>query len=56
MEKRTVMVALAALMGGYSGSPTFQCADLLLSAVPALIVYLIFQSKIIHGLPMGAIK
>jgi ABC-type glycerol-3-phosphate transport system permease component len=56
MEKRTVMVALAALMGRYSGSPTFQFAGLLLSAVPALIVYFIFQRKIIHGLSMGAIK
>lgn len=56
MEKRTVMVALAALMGRYSGSPTFQFAGLLLSAVPALVVYFIFQRKIIHGLSMGAIK
>ncbi|KPJ80528.1 MAG: hypothetical protein AMS17_20380 [Spirochaetes bacterium DG_61] len=56
MEKRTVMVALAALMGRYSGSPTFQFAGLLLSAVPALVVYFIFQRKIIQGLSMGAIK
>jgi ABC-type glycerol-3-phosphate transport system permease component len=56
MDKRTVMVALAALMGRYSGSPTYQFAGLLLSAIPALIVYFIFQRNIIRGLSMGAIK
>ncbi len=56
MEKRTVMVALASLMGRYSGSPTYQFAGLLLSAIPALIVYFIFQRNIIRGLSMGAIK
>ena len=52
----SVMVALAALMGRYSGSPTYQFAGLLLSAIPALVVYFIFQRNIIRGLSMGAIK
>jgi len=56
MEKRTVMVALAALMGRYTGAPTLQFAGLLLSAVPALVVYIIFQRHIIRGLALGAIK
>jgi len=56
MEKRTVIVALAALMGRYSGSPTFQFAGLLLSAIPLLIVYFIFQRRIIQGMSLGAIK
>jgi ABC-type glycerol-3-phosphate transport system permease component len=56
MDKRTVMVALAALMGRYTGAPTLQFAGLLLSAVPALIVYIIFQRQIIRGLSVGAIK
>jgi ABC-type glycerol-3-phosphate transport system permease component len=56
MNKRTVMVALAALMGRYTGAPTLQFAGLLLSAVPALIVYIIFQRQIIKGLTVGAIK
>ena len=56
MEKRTVMVALAALMGRYTGAPTLQFAGLLLSAVPALIVYIIFQKNIIRGLSLGSIK
>ena len=56
MEKRTVMVALVALMGRYTGAPTLQFAGLLLSAVPALIVYIVFQKNIIRGLSLGAIK
>ena len=56
MNKRTVMVALAALMGRYTGAPTLQFAGLLLSAIPALIVYIIFQRQIIRGLTVGAIK
>ena len=56
MEKRTVMVALAALMGRYTGAPTLQFAGLLLSAVPALIVYIVFQRNIIRGLSLGSIK
>jgi ABC-type glycerol-3-phosphate transport system permease component len=56
MEKRTVMVALAALMGRYSGNPTFQFAGLLMSALPALLVYFIFQKRIIQGLSLGAFK
>lgn len=56
MQKRTVMVALAGLMGRFSGSPTLQFAGLLLSAIPALFIYIIFQRNIIKGLTMGAIK
>jgi len=56
MDKRTVMVALATLMGRYTGAPTLQFAGLLLSAVPALAVYIVFQRQIIRGLSVGAIK
>jgi raffinose/stachyose/melibiose transport system permease protein len=56
MDKRTVMVALAALMGRYAGAPTLQFAGLLLAAIPAIIVYVIFQRQIIRGLSAGAIK
>jgi len=56
MDKRTVMVALASLMGRYSGSPTFQFAGLLLGAIPAIIIYFIFQKQIVQGLLTGGIK
>ncbi|MBE5995880.1 MAG: carbohydrate ABC transporter permease [Lachnospiraceae bacterium] len=55
-EKRTVIVALSSLVGRYSGDPPFQYAGLLLSAIPALIIYIIFQKRIIDGMSMGAVK
>lgn len=56
MDKRTVMVALSSLIGRYTGDPPFQYAGLLMSAIPALIVYAIFQKSIVKGMSMGAIK
>jgi len=56
MDKRTVMVALSSLIGRYTGDPPFQYAGLLMSAVPALAVYAIFQKSIVKGMSMGAIK
>ena len=56
MDKRTVMVALAALLSRYSGDPTFQFAGLVLASIPAILVYAIFQRYIISGLTAGSIK
>jgi ABC-type sugar transport system, permease component len=56
MEARTVMVALATLMARYSGDPPFQFAGLMLSAIPAILVYMVFQRHIIKGMTVGAIK
>lgn len=56
MDKRTVMVALSSLIGRYTGDPPFQYAGLLMSAIPALVVYAIFQKSIVKGMSMGAIK
>lgn len=56
MDMRTVMVALAGLIARYTGDPPYQFAGLLLSAVPALLVYVVFQQYIIKGLTAGAIK
>jgi ABC-type glycerol-3-phosphate transport system permease component len=56
MDRRTVMVALAGLIARYTGDPPYQFAGLLLSAVPALLVYVTFQQYIIKGLTAGAIK
>jgi ABC-type glycerol-3-phosphate transport system permease component len=56
MDKRTVMVALSSLIGRYTGDPPFQYAGLLLSAIPALLVYVFFQRSIINGMSMGAVK
>lgn len=56
MDKRTVMVALAALLSRYSGDPTFQFAGLVLASIPAILVYAIFQRYIIKGIAQGATK
>jgi raffinose/stachyose/melibiose transport system permease protein len=56
MDKRTVMVALAALLSRYSGDPTFQFAGLVLSSIPAILVYAIFQRYIIKGISLGSTK
>ena len=56
MDMRTVMVALASLIARYTGDPPYQFAGLLLSAIPALVVYVVFQQYIIKGLTAGAIK
>lgn len=54
MNLRTVMVALAALISRYSGDPTFQFAGLVLAAIPAILVYALFQRYIIKGIGAGA--
>lgn len=56
MESRTVMVALASLISRYSGDPTFQFAGLFLAAIPAILVYAIFQKFIIKGIGEGSTR
>ena len=56
MDRRTVMVALAALLSRYSGDPTFQFAGLVLASIPAILVYALFQRYIIKGISLEATK
>lgn len=56
MDKRTVMVALNALIGRFTGNPPFQFAGLVLAALPAILVYIFLQKSIVNGMSMGAIK
>ncbi len=56
MDLRTVMVALASLMSRYSGDPTLQFAGLVLAAVPAILVYAVFQNYIIKGIGEGSTR
>jgi raffinose/stachyose/melibiose transport system permease protein len=56
MDKRTVMVALAALLSRYSGDPPYQFAGLVLATIPAILVYAIFQRYIIKGISLGSTK
>ena len=56
MDLRTVMVALASLISRYSGDPTLQFAGLVLAAIPAVLVYAIFQNYIIKGIGEGSTR
>lgn len=56
MDLRTVMVALASLISRYSGDPTLQFAGLVLAAIPAILVYAVFQNYIIKGIGEGATR
>lgn len=55
-EVSTVMVALASLMQRYNSAPTFQFAGLMLSTVPCIVIFVLFQSYIVKGITMGSIK
>jgi ABC-type glycerol-3-phosphate transport system permease component len=56
MEKRTVMVALATLMSSRGGDPPYQLTGLLISALPPLVVYMVFSRFIVKGITVGSIK
>jgi ABC-type glycerol-3-phosphate transport system permease component len=56
MDLRTVMVALASLISRYGGDPTLQFAGLFLAALPAILVYAIFQNYIIKGIGEGSTR
>lgn len=56
MDLRTVMVALASLISRYGGDPTLQFAGLVLAALPAVLVYAVFQNYIIKGIGEGTTR
>lgn len=56
MDKRTVMVALSAIMTRTSGDQAFQMTGLLLAVLPPLLIYICLQKYMVKGLTVGAIK
>jgi len=52
---RTIMVALAAVVGRY-GDPPYQLAGLTLATLPAIAVYIVFSRFIVKGVTMGSFK
>jgi multiple sugar transport system permease protein len=54
--KRTLMVGLATLQGQFSTPAPLLAAGMLLSMLPALIVFVIFQRNLASGLVAGALK
>lgn len=55
-EVKTVIVALTGLVQRYANDPTYQMAGLLLSVIPSLIIFFMFQKYIVKGVTMGSIK
>lgn len=55
-DKRTMMVALSAIMAPRNGDPAYQQAGLLLSTIPALFIYMVFSKFIVKGITVGSIK
>lgn len=54
--KQLIMPALTNLVGRYSKDIPFQLTGLLLATIPAILIYVILQKKIIMGVSMGSIK
>lgn len=55
-SKQTVMVALVSLVQRTSSQPTTQLAGLILSVLPAVLIYLLLQRYMIKGMMVGSIK
>lgn len=55
-EKRTLMVALSAIMAPRNADPAYQQAGLLLSSLPSLMIYIVFSRFIVKGITVGSIK
>lgn len=55
-ENRTVQLTLYDFMGKYKSSYNLLFADVLLITIPMLIVFLIFNKKIVEGMVAGAVK
>jgi ABC-type glycerol-3-phosphate transport system permease component len=55
-KERTVMVAIAALRGEYTTNVPLLTAGIVLAAAPIVIIYVIFQRRIVNGIAVGAVK
>jgi multiple sugar transport system permease protein len=55
-EKRTLMVGIAALRGEYTTNVPLLAAGIVLAAAPIVVLYLVFQRRIVSGIAVGAVK
>jgi ABC-type glycerol-3-phosphate transport system permease component len=55
-KQRTVMVAIAALRGEYTTNVPLLTAGIVLAAAPIVVIYVIFQKRIVNGIAVGAVK
>jgi multiple sugar transport system permease protein len=57
MQKdRTLMVGITALKGQYSNNIPLLAAGIVLAAAPIVILYVVFQRRIVSGIVVGAVK
>jgi ABC-type glycerol-3-phosphate transport system permease component len=55
-RERTLMVGIAALRGEYTTNVPLLAAGIVLAAAPIVVIYLIFQRRIVAGIAAGAVK
>lgn len=55
-NERTLMVGITALRGEYTTNVPLLAAGIVLAAAPIVVIYLIFQRRIVAGIAAGAVK
>jgi multiple sugar transport system permease protein len=55
-KERTLMVGIAALKGEYTTNVPLLMAGIVIAAAPIVIIYIIFQRRIVNGIATGAVK
>jgi multiple sugar transport system permease protein len=55
-DERTLMVGIAALRGEYTTNVPLLAAGIVLAAAPIVLIYVIFQRRIVSGIAVGAVK
>lgn len=55
-KERTLMVGIAALKGEYTTNVPLLMAGIVIAAAPIVIIYIVFQRRIVNGIATGAVK
>lgn len=55
-QKKTLALAISALKGSYATQYGLLCAGFVISIVPVMFMYLLFQKQVIAGMTAGAVK
>lgn len=55
-EKKTLSLAISALKGSYATQYGLLCAGFVISIIPVVIMYLLFQKQVVAGMTAGAVK
>ncbi|MDD2970647.1 MAG: carbohydrate ABC transporter permease [Lachnospiraceae bacterium] len=54
--KRTLTMAISALQGSFAANYGLLCAGFVITIIPVVIMYLLFQKQVISGMTAGAVK